>query len=139
MSTREAILAALFARLGTLSGPTVLRNEPLSVRIPAEGLLILRDGDPGEPDVTLSPLRYFYTHRAEIDVLLQAGSGRDATFDALTTAIGAAIATDRTLGGLCDWMEARAPENVEIVPEGAEPVKAAVIAVMIDYVTADPL
>ena len=31
------------------------------------------------------------------------------TFDTLTASIGAAIAGDRTLGGLCDWVEAEAP------------------------------
>ena len=66
MTPRETILAALHARLSALPA-TALRGEVLPERVPAEGLLILRDGEPGEPEVTLSPLRYHYQHRAEIE------------------------------------------------------------------------
>ena len=103
----ETILTALHARLSALLA-TALRGEVLPERIPAEGLLILRDGEPGEPDVTLSPLRYHYQHRAEIEAVVQGGD-RDATFDTLTANIGPTLAGDRTLGGLCDWVEAEAP------------------------------
>ena len=139
MSTpRETILAALFTRLQTLAVP-VLRGHVLPERIPATGLIILRDGKPGEPEVTLSPLTYFYEHRAELEVVIQAGAGRDALFDALTASIGAALATDRTLGGLCDWVEAEAPEPVDLPIEGAAALKAAVITVVLHYATQDPL
>ena len=48
MSTpRETILAALLARLSALPA-TALRGEVLPERVPAEGLLIQRDGEPGE-------------------------------------------------------------------------------------------
>ena len=81
-TTRETILTALHARLSTLPA-TALRGEVLPERVPAEGLLILRDGEPGEPEVTLSPLRYHYQHRAEIEAVVQ-GADRDGAFDALT-------------------------------------------------------
>jgi len=152
---RETILLALHARLSTLPA-TVLRGEVLPERVPAEGLLILRDGEPGDPEVTLSPLRYHYRHRAEIEAVVQGearsaqqmqGSGgplqgpndRDAAFDALTASIGTALAADRTLGGLCDWVEAEAPRPVDLAVEGAASLKAAVIAVVLHYSTADPL
>ena len=137
-TVRETILAALHARLQTLAAP-ILRGDVLPERIPATGLIILRDGKPGEPEVTLSPLSYFYEHRAELEVVIQAGTGRDALFDALAADIGAAIATDRTLGGLCDWAEAEAPEPVDLPIEGAAALKAAVIIVVLHYSTADPL
>ena len=54
-SVRETVLAALHVRLQTLAGP-VLRGDVLPERIPTTGLIILRDGKPGEPEVTLSPL-----------------------------------------------------------------------------------
>ena len=103
---RETILAALHARLSALPA-TALRGDVLPERVPTDGLLILRDGEPGEPEVTLSPLRYHYQHRAEIEAVVQ-GADRDAAFDTLTASIGAALAADRTLGGLCDWVEAEA-------------------------------
>lgn len=103
------------------------------------GLIILRDGKPGEPEVMLSPLTYFYEHRAELEVVLQVGTGRDALFDALTASIGAVLATDHTLGGLCDWVEAEAPEPADLPIEGAAALKAAVINVVLHYATPDPL
>jgi hypothetical protein len=102
------------------------------------GLLILRDGEPGEPAVTLSPLRYHYQHRAEIEAVVQ-GVARDATFDTLAASIGTALAVDRTLGGLCDWIEAEAPQPIDLPVEGAMSLKAAVIPVILHYCTADPL
>ena len=54
---RETILAALHTRISALPA-TALRGEVLPERVPAGGLLILRDGEPGEPEVTLSPLAY---------------------------------------------------------------------------------
>ena len=137
MTIRETILAALHARLSTLSA-TTLRGEVLPERVPAAGLLILRDGEPGEPEVTLSPLRYHYQHRAEIEAVVH-GAERDAALDALTASIGTALAADRTLGGLCDWVEAEAPEPVDLAVEGAAGLKAAVIPVTLHYTTADPL
>lgn len=137
-SKRETILAALHARLQTLAAP-VLRGDVLPERIPATGLIILRDGKPGEPEVSLSPVIYFYEHRAELEVVIQGGTGRDALFDALAASIGAVLATDRTLGGLCDWVEAEAPEPVDLPIEGAASLKAAVITVVLHYATSDPL
>ena len=137
-SKRELVLATLHARLQTLSAP-VLRGDVLPERIPASGLIILRDGRPGDREVTLSPLTYFYQHRAELEVVIQAGNGRDSLFDALTASIGAALAADRTLGGLCDWVEAEAPEPVDLPIEGAAALKAAVIVVVLHYATTDPL
>ena len=135
---RETILTALHARLSALPA-TALRGEVLPERVPAEGLLILRDGDPGEPEVTLSPLRYHYQHRAELEVVVQAGTSRASAFDDLIAAIGAALETDRTLGGLCDWVEPEAPASVDLPVEGAATLKAAVITVVLHYTTTGPL
>ncbi len=135
---RETILAALHARLQTLAA-TVLRDEVLPERIPPSGLIILRDGQPGEPEVTLSPLRYHYQHRAELEVVVQAANGRAAAFDSLIAAIGTALETDRTLGGLCDWVEPEAPAAVDLPVQGASALKAAMLQVILHYSTADPL
>ena len=134
---RETILTALHTLLQALPA-TALRGDVLPERVSTDGLLILRDGEPGEPEVTLSPLRYHYQHRAEIEAVVQ-GADRDADFDTLTASIGAAIAADRTLEGLCDWVEAEAPRPVDLPIEGAAALKAAVIPVVLHYSTADPL
>ncbi|RID90004.1 acyl-CoA transferase [Gemmobacter lutimaris] len=137
-TTRETILAALHARLQPLAALT-LRDEVLPERIPAAGLIILRDGQPGEPEVTLSPLRYHYQHRAELEVVVQAPNGRASTFDTLIVAIGAAIEADRTLGGLCDWVEPEPPASVDLPIDGAAALKAAVITVVLHYTATGPL
>ena len=134
---RETILTALHARLSALPA-TALRGEVLPERVPAEGLLILRDGEPGEPEVPRSPLRDHDQHRAEIEAVVQ-GAARDIAFDTLCTSIGAAIGADRTRGGLCDWVEAEAPQPVDLPVDGAASLKAAVIPVVLHYSTADPL
>ena len=140
-SKREQVLAALLAALGAAmpAGVTLLRNAVLPERVPAAGLLILRDGDPGEPAVMLSPLRYHYQHRAEVEAVVQSATGRDAAFDVLAAGVGAALAADRTLGGLCDWVEAEAPRPVDLAVDGAATLKAAVIAIVLHYSTSDPL
>jgi hypothetical protein len=136
-TARETILDALHARLSALPA-TAQRGDVLPECVPAEGLLILRDGEPGEPEGTLSPLAYHYQHRAEIETVVQ-GAHRDAAFDSICASIGAALAVDRTLGGLCDWVEAEAPRPVDLAVEGAASLKAAVIPVVLHYSTADPL
>ena len=92
---RETILTALYARLSALPA-TTLRGDVLPERVPSAGLLILRDGEPGEPEVTLSPLAYHYQHRAEIEAVVQ-GADRDAVFDALTASVGACLLYTSTL------------------------------------------
>lgn len=137
-TTRETVLAALHARLQPLAALT-LRDEVLPERIPTAGLIILRDGQPGEPEVTLSPLRYHYQHRAELEVVVQAPNGRATAFDTLIAAIGTTLEADRTLGSLCDWVEPEAPSSVDLPIDGAAAVKAAVITVVLHYTTTGPL
>lgn len=138
-SSRETILTALADLLRTVPHVPVLRGEVLPERIPPGGLMILRDGNPGEPSVTLSPLMYHYQHRAELEVIVQTGEERDVRFDRLIGRIGAAISADRTLRGLCDWVEAEAPEPVDLPVEGAATLKAAVVPIILHYATSDAL
>ena len=138
-SPRETILTALADLLRTVPHVPVLRGEVLPERIPPSGLMILRDGNPGEPGVTLSPLMYHYQHSAELEVIVQTGEQRDARFDRLIGRIGAAISADRTLRGLCDWVESESPEPVDLPVEGSATIKAAIIPIILHYAMVDPL
>jgi len=80
-----------------------------------------------------------YQHRAEVEAVVQAGTGRDAAFDALAVGVGTVLAADPTLGGLCDWVEADAPRPIDLAVDGAAPLKAAVIPIVLHYASADPL
>lgn len=134
----EAVMVALEALLAGIGG-RVERNVAIPVSVPAAGLIILHDGDPGEPEVTMSPLAYEYDHRAEIEVYVQKASGREDIMDGLKAAIGTAIAANRTLGGLCMWVEATAPKMVALPVENAPTLLAADIDVRLVYLTTDPL
>jgi len=109
---RETLYTAFPARLSSLLA-TVLCGGLLTEGVPATGLLILRDGEPGELEVPLSPLRYHNLHRAEIEAVLQ-GAARDAAFDS----VGAVITADGTISGLCERVEAEAPRPVDLPVEG---------------------
>lgn len=137
MTRREEVLAALAAAIGAPGNP-VPRNDTNLWEIPPEGLVVLHDGDPGQPEITLSPLEYHYIHRAELDLMIVADDATGA-FDAWVKAIGEALNVDRTLGGLCDWIEAEAPAPSDVPVDGSQPIRAATIAVLIYYSTPDPL
>lgn len=139
MTKRETVLQALFAALqGT--GLPVVRNESKPQDVPAKGALVLHDGEPGEPESTMSPLTWHYQHQAQIDLFAVDGStSREVVFDAAVALIGVALAADRTLGGTCDWAEPGAPSAVPLEEAGGQPVKAAAITVVLHYSTTDPL
>ena len=140
MSLREQILTWVFRRLQTSPEPTVRRNEALPASVPAGGLVILRDGDPGEPDVTLNPRTEFYSHRAEIEAFVTqpVGGGGEGALDALLSGIGTALASDRSLGGLTENLYWSAPET-SVPIEGAAPILTARVTVTIEYLVSDPL
>lgn len=142
-STSEGILKALFAavKAAAPSCAEVQRNAALPQRVAGGGALIVRDGDPGEPEVTLSPARWHYQHRAQIDVLVSGvdDAARDAAFDELRRSVAGSISSDRTLGGLCDWVEAEPPAPQEVSETGASPMKVGVIPIVLHYSTDDPL
>ena len=57
-----------------------------------------------------------------------------SAFDSLIANIGAALEADRTLGGLCDWVEPEAPDSVDLPIEAAAALKAGVITVVLGAV-----
>lgn len=141
-STRETILGRLYAALELQLKPKLVdlrRNDVLPTKISEKGLVILRDGEPGEPEHSFSPLMYHYEHRAEVEVFVQPVGDREALFDDLCRSIGAAVIADRTLGGLCDWCEAEAPAPDDTPVDGAITYRAAVIGVRLHYAVSDPL
>jgi hypothetical protein len=140
-SMREQVLSALFGQLQAIPLAVAKRNEALPQAVPAGGLVILRDGDPAEPDVTLNPRTEFYSHRAEIEafVMQPVGGGGEAALDALLAEIGIVLAADRSLDGLAENLFWSAPETSVLAIEGAAPILAARIIVIIEYLVSDPL
>ena len=141
-SKREQALAGLFLWLqSSITTISVLRNEPLPVKVPAGGLLILRDGDTGEPEMTLSPPRYHYQHRAELEALVQEAdqAQRDLALDTLLRSVAQALDGQSSLGGIVDYLHIETPDFISETIEGAPTVKAAVIPIILEYTTLNPL
>lgn len=141
MSRREDILASLVSILDTALTAKVRRNEVLPEKVPAAGLVILRDGDPGEPDVTLNPRTEFYAHRVEFEVYVPSDptGGGEAALDTLLGSIGMALRIDPSLGGLAENLTPSAPETGALGIEGAAPVLTARLIVTVEYLVSDPL
>jgi hypothetical protein len=106
------------------------------------GLIILRDGDPGDPEQALGGFgSTYYQHAVEVEVYLEEGdaAARDAAFDALLQQIGAVLETDPTLGSLAFGMTyGRSEPAIEAVA-GAPAIKSTTLPVTIDYETDTPL
>jgi hypothetical protein len=114
----------------------------LPEKIPPGGLIILRDGDPGEPEQALGGFgSTYYQHAVEIEVYLEEGdaAARDAAFDALLQQIGAALEADPTLGGLAFGVTYGRPEPSIEAEAGAPAIKTATLTVAVDYDSDTPL
>ena len=137
-SKTEAVLRALEARLQTIAISTrrVLRDEGVPQEVPADGLVILHDGDPGEPEELLGGQGpYLYAHDAEIGVIVQSAKPavRAAKFDALKVAVAGALDADPTLGGAVDALIYAAPAASEEGIEGMAGAKKGTIPVTLEY------
>ena len=137
MSKREQVLNALLDRLSALPDVEVKRNAVLPVKIPDNGLVILRDGNIGEPDVLLSPACYVFHHKAEIEVVVQQAddADNDAMLDNILEAIGFILKDDVTLSGLIDYMHADPPEFIEQPVEGGLTIKGAIVPIVLEYIS----
>lgn len=97
-------------------------------------------GDPEETGVDLSPLTYFYDHRFPIELAPPAGNADpDAAIDEMLVAIGVAVQADRTLGGLCEFLEVSSAEIHDRAAEGAEAIRWAEVGIIASYSTTNPL
>lgn len=80
--------------------------------VPTGGLVVGFPGDPGKPEIDLSPPAWNYEHPIPIEVTAPGGAA-GAPIDAMIAAIGAAVTADPTLGGLCDHLSATAPIRMD--------------------------
>src|SRR5918994_3290677 len=133
-SKAEQILDALKAVLETVPDAVVERNSVLPEKIPDGGLIILRDGDPREPEEALGGFgSTYYQHAVEIEVYVEEGdaAARDAAFDLLQQ-IGAALEADPTLGGLAFGLTYGRPEPALEAIAGAPAIKTATLTPTVD-------
>jgi hypothetical protein len=141
-SKAEQVLDALKALLETVPDAVVERNSVLPEKVPAGGLIILRDGDPGEPERALGGFgNAYYQHAVEIEVYVEQGeaASRHAEFDELLQQIGVALESDPTLGGLAFGLTYGRPKPAIEAVAGAPAIKSATLSVTVDYETSAPL
>ncbi|CAK0748169.1 Acyl-CoA transferase [uncultured Gammaproteobacteria bacterium] len=142
LSIRETALEALASVIGVgLPGATVERNAVVPQTVPSGGLIIVRDGDPGEPGVTLSPPRYEYAHQAVVEVITQP-PGMDARavlLDQSLIALGQALAGTLRLGGAVDYLSWSAPVTDDVAVPYGDAIRGAIVRVTLHYTTSNPL
>lgn len=126
---RERVIAAVTSTIAATGLPTQ-RNTALPTALPASGLLIVRDGNGREIEVTLSPLIVTIEHTVLVEVFSPAGEGG---LDDLLAAMASTLTADRTLGGLTVWLSIEPPDTLEAYAQGASPVYAAVVPVIVTY------
>ncbi|CAM5281690.1 hypothetical protein [Sphingobium scionense] len=145
MSKRHDVIAALRA-LAAIALPNadvmVLDDEdPAPTRLAPGGRVVIRSGDPGDPEVTLGLLTYHYSHRIPIELTAYPTSAdsRGKVLDEMAAAIGDAIEADRTLGGLAEWIEPEPLITDDIFITAAQAAGKGETAVIADYSTSNPL
>lgn len=134
VTTHADILAAVVAFVkSALPRSKVVQNQPKPQALPCDGLINVLDGTVEDLGADLSPLRYNW--RRSIPLVLLTPDDPQAHI----TALGAALDSDRFLGGLAEWMDAQPPEPEFDDVTGAEPMGQVLIVLVVEYTTANPL
>ena len=141
MSTTEAILDAVYSALEA-QGLPLERNAASPVEVGPDGLVIFRDGDPGEPERLLGGFEEsYYTHVPEIELYVQKldGENRDTVFENLVSGVKAALFADKTFGGLIYGFTVSRPEVFTAADEGVKLMKVGIIRPALEYQLSNPL
>jgi hypothetical protein len=98
-------------------------------------MAILRDGEMGESEVSLSPLTYHWQHQVAIELFVAEpdANARDTRMDGLLMELAALIEADRSLGGVIEYAEIGPPKFNELAPEGTSGIKACLVPVVLHY------
>lgn len=141
MTTQRDVALALRALVQNALPDADVRGFDGDASVPAEigqgGEVIGFPGDPGEPEVDLSPLAYHFDHPFRMEIAAAGGAG-GAPLDAMVSAIGNAIRADRTLGGLCSFLEAQGAVRDDRTLDDVT-INWALVTVVASYTTQDPL
>lgn len=137
MSKREQAIIALASALRSKNTFDVQRNTSIPTSAISNGLVVIRDGDSGQPEVTMSPTEYHYEHEIQIEVFA-VGQDLDLALDQLLGEIADCVEMDSTLGGAVDASHVTAP-TFDLTIDSSIRCKAASINVVVFYSTLSPL
>lgn len=131
----KALVAAALPT-ATLAGFDADAAKP--TRVGEGGCVIGHPGEPGEPEVDLSPLTWNYSHQMVLEVAAADGVG-GASLDTMLEALGTAIAADPFLGGLAEFFSADAPDRNDRSTNAIATSNWATVPLNIEYSTTNPL
>ena len=91
--------------------------------------------------MTLNPTTWIYEHEIPIELAANATQtiSAEVRLDRMLQAVGAAVAADRTLGGLCDYVMVQAAVTEPLTADGAPVSRSALVGLVAVYGTTDPL
>lgn len=107
-------------------------------RIGAGGHVIGHPGDPGQPEVDLSPVTYNFSHQIFLEVIAPDGAG-GAALDVMLESLGVAIAADQFLGGLCEHFAAESFALGDRETAALPSTNWATVTLLAEYFTTNPL
>lgn len=143
LTVQAALAALMVAALPGADHHALEDSADRPRRVSPLGTVVLRDGDPGDPEMDLSPPAYHYQHRFPVEILAYASAQPLRTvLDAMASAIGAAVAADPTLGGLCNHVDVTALDMVDLIgpaSPGGPSQKGGIFEIIADYTTSNPL
>lgn len=137
MSKRESAILALKDALSAPATFEVQRNTAIPTSPLSQGLVVIRDGESGDPDITMSPTEYHYEHQIQLEVFA-VGADLDLALDNLLGQIANIAEADKTLGGFVESLYLTAP-NFDLTVDSSIRCKAASINVVVFYSTFSPL
>ena len=142
MSRREEAIAAVVTLVtAALPLALVVRNQERADEIGGGGFVNIIDGDPGDPEITLSPLTYTYDHPIglELAAIGSADMTKEQALDAMGAAIGRAVAADRTLGNIVEFAQVTALNTDNANAAGTDTIRWGDGAVIVQYTTKSPM
>jgi hypothetical protein len=140
----QAVFALLKAGLPNYDVAGLENGDERARRVNPIGSVVMRDGEPGEPEIDLSPVTYHYRHSIPVEIAASAPTEQDLriVLDRMGREIGALIAADRFLGDLVGYIEVTAlsmADLVGIAGPGAQTIKGATFEIIASYSTDTPL
>lgn len=138
MSKRRNYLIALKALVASALPSADVRGFDEAAtrpdRIGSGGAVLGHPGVPEETDVDLGQLKYYYDHAVPLEIHPSDGSADPAAdIDTALKAIGDAVAADRTLSGVVEWIEASSANEEDLSVDGAESIRWAEITITASY------
>lgn len=133
-----AVKALVAAALPAVEVRGFDKDSSKPTKVGQHGCVIGHPGEPGEPEMDLSPLTWNYQHRLWLEVVGPNGEG-GAILDAMLETLGTAIAADPYLGGLSHWFGADAPDRNDRTTDVVATTNWATVPLLAEYSTQNPL